>query len=488
MDKIKISRIKDIFIIIIPLIIFIILGTSLIFTNKPATDESWLASSAVNLVREGHMRNTNYITFGDWGPPFFGPLHFFNEILVIKIFGAGLFTIRFLSLFWGLTGLVAIIFLLKKITDNKIIIALSLLLFSTDIFFLKSSSIARPDIMSATLSLIALAIYLNLREKNFILAVFLSNLFIFLSGMTHLNGILGFFALVFSIIYLDRKKINMRVILTAMIPYFAGGLLWGIFLLKNIDQVVSQFQKIINLPFVKNTNLLTIIHDGFVYKYLYGYGLSPLRSSIFSIIKLPIIIFYFINFAVSSIVVKNKYKKIFWWILLIYFIGLTFTSLSQSDFYLCWITPLFIINTSLIFCKFNKKRILKNIFIFCFIAILVISVSRTIYSINRNDYQNKYISDLEEFNKNYYDGGKIYGPGEITFFYGFNDNIIQDDETLGFHTGIVPEYIISNNISFEEYKTVNPKIYKHIRDTLDKKFIKVFEGNYFKFYKNIVYE
>lgn len=484
-NKIKALRIKDVFIIIIPLIIFIILGTSLVFTNKPVTDEAWVASSAVNLVREGHMRNTNYITYGDWGPPLFSPLYFLYEILVIKIFGAGLFAIRFLSLFWGLVGLVAIIFLLKKITNNKIIIFLSLLLISTDIFFLKSSSMARPDIISASLTLTALAFYLNLREKKFILAVFLSNLFIFLSGATHLNGILGFFALVFLIIYLDRKKINLRVVLAAMAPYFVGGFLWGIFIFKNIDAFVSEFQKIVNLPIVKDTNLLTVIHDGFVYKYFYGYGLSPIKSSIFSIIKLPIIIFYFICFVVSPIVVKEKYKKIFWWILLIYFIGLTFTSISQSDYYLCWITPFFIINASLIFCKFDKKRILKNIFIFCFIAILIVSVSRTVYSINRNDYQNKYILDLEEFNKKYYNGGKIYGPGEITFYYGFNDNIIQNDETLGFHTGIVPEFIVTIESSFGEYKTLDSKIYNHIRNTLDKKFIKLFEGNYFTFYKKI---
>jgi len=489
MNKVKNLKIINIFIIFIPLIIFLIIGTGLVLTNKPWTDESFLASSAVNLVREGHMANTNYISLGDLGPPMVNPLYFFNQALVVKIFGASLFMMRFSSLFWGLVALVAIIFLLKKITDNKIIIFLSLLLVSTDIFFLKSSSSARMDMMSASFSLIALAFYFNLREKRFKIAVLLSNLFIGLSILTHVIGILSLFALIFLVIYLDRKKINLKVVLIAIAPYLACGLFWGIYIFKNVDSFVNQFYQIFKPGINKETNLLKLIYNEFSDRYLNAYGLSNERSSVFSIIKLPIIIFYFICFVVSPIIVKEKSKKIFWWILLFYFLGLTFIPIHKSEAYLCWITPFFIINASLIFCKFNGKRILKSVFIFCFIAILLISISRSIYSIKNNDYQNIYISDLKTFNEKYYDGGKIYGPGEITFYYGFNDNIIQDDDTIGFYTKILPEYIATNSryeSNFEEYKTLNFKIYNHIRETLDKKFVKVFEGNYFTFYKKIV--
>ena len=481
-------RIKNLLIIIIPIIIFLILGTSLVFTNRPITDESWHASTAVNLLREGVMRNTNFISWGDIGPSMYSPLFLFNEALVIKIFGISLFTIRFLSLFWGLMGLIAIIFLLKKIINNKIVLFLSLLLVSTDMFFLKSSSTARMDIMSASLTLIAITLYLYLREKKFTLAVFLSNLFICLSGLSHFNGILGLIALIFLIIYLDRKKINLKIILIAIIPYFIGGIFYGIYIFKNYDFFVNQFNNAVK-PNITTINLLKLIHDEFIYRYLYAYGLSPEQSSIFSIIKLPVIIFYFICLIIFPIFVKEKDKKIFWWILLFYFIVFTLEPIYKTESYICWITPFFIISASLIFDKFNVKRALKIIFIFCFIAILIISVSRTVYSINRNDYQNKYISDLKQFNEKYYNGGKIYGPGEITFYYGFNDNIIQDDYTLGFYTGILPEYIATSSDyeeTFENFKTVNVEIYNHIKDTMGRKYIKIFEGNYFTFYKKIV--
>jgi 4-amino-4-deoxy-L-arabinose transferase-like glycosyltransferase len=478
---------KNLFIIIIPILIFLILGIGLIFTNIPIPDESWHTSPAMNLLREGVMRETNFISWGDIGPQIYSPLYYFNEVLVIKIFGFSLFTFRFMCLFWGLLGLIAIIFLLKKIITNNTILFLSLLLVSTDIFFLKSSSYARYDIPSVSLALIAITLYLYLREKKFILAIFLSNLFICLSCLYHFNGLIGFAALIFLIIYLDRKKIKLKVVLVALIPYLIGIILYGIYIFENYSFFINQFNNVINKENVTTLNPLKLIYYEFVYRYLYAYGLSPQQSSIFSLMKIPVIIFYFICLIIFPVFIKEKDKKVFWWILLICFLILTFEPVRKAESYLCWITPFFIISASLIFYKFNAKKVLKIIFIVCFLAIFMISITRTVYSINHNDYQNKYISDLKQFNEKYYNGGKIYGPGEITFYYGYNDNIIQSDYTLGFYTGVLPEYIATNSSfeeSFEDY-TSNVEIYNHIKNTLDKKFIKIFKGNYYTFYKKI---
>ncbi|MCJ7473267.1 MAG: glycosyltransferase family 39 protein, partial [Actinobacteria bacterium] len=194
---------RNFLVFIIPILILIVLTIGLIYTRAPWSDESWLASSAVNLIRNGFMGNTNIIADGTWleginqytfWQP---PLYFLAEAAFLKVFDVGLFQVRFLNLFWALISIGAIYYILRKITNNKIIIFLSLLVLSVDKNFLEASSGGRMDLMAVSFSLISYAVYLNIREKNLSMAIFLGNLFVCLSGLTHGNGILGFCGLLF---------------------------------------------------------------------------------------------------------------------------------------------------------------------------------------------------------------------------------------------------------------------------------------------------
>ncbi|MBA2736159.1 MAG: hypothetical protein H0U50_05130 [Pyrinomonadaceae bacterium] len=61
------------------------------------------------------------------------------------------------------------------------------------------------DMMSASLGFIGIAAFLLLRERNLTLAVLLSQTFVVLSGLTHPNGIIAFFGLLFLTFYFDFR-------------------------------------------------------------------------------------------------------------------------------------------------------------------------------------------------------------------------------------------------------------------------------------------
>jgi 4-amino-4-deoxy-L-arabinose transferase-like glycosyltransferase len=481
--------------LIIPLIIFLFIGSLLIYTERPWVDEAILASSSINLVENGFLGVTNMITEGTklegldeytyWQPPFY----YILEALVFKIFGIGIFQARFLSLFFGLIGLIAVYFILKKSIKINYIIFIGLLILSTDHYYLLSSSNARMDIISNSLTLCAIAVYLINRENRFKIAIILSNTFICLSGLTHPNGVIGFVSLIFLILYLDYKKINFTVILLAFVPYVIGLISWGIYIMQDYRLFLRIFcANITN----ENRNLYTLIYQEFAGRYFSSYwakGGDSIRDYIILLIWIFPIIFYYVNFISGPFMLrKNKSEKFVWWILLIYFLMLMLVMGNKTAKYLNWILVFFIINSLFVFYKLNKKKILRYIGISCMILIVISSALIAYSEIRRDDYSKLFLSDLEQFDENHYNGGKIYGSAEISFFYEFSDDIIQDDKYLGYYTEIIPDYIIIEKRykSFiKNLEATDPEIYSYIDNILNHKFEKIFKGNYYTFYKKI---
>ncbi len=452
----------------------------------PWCDEAWFASSAVNLVRNGFMGNTilndaawpglSQYTF--WQPP----LYFLFEALIFKLFGIGLFQVRFINVFWGIIGMVAIYFSAKELFVNyrKLIIIL-LILIGTDIHYLRAASDGRMDMMSAALSFISFAIFLKLRKKNLYWAIFLSNIFVCLSGLTHPNGLLGLLVLIFLIIYLDRKKINLKIVFIAFIPYIFGALLWGAYIVKDIDAFKMQFFG--NVIREKTLKWEAISHE-LVERYLKSYGFFSDDIRAYS--KIPILVFFFFGIAVAPFIVRHKTFKLIWIMLFICFLGMMFIVGNKTSCYLVWITPLFLMNSIALWQELKRNRFVNIFFSMSFIYIFLISVVASGFFIKRNNLRNLYLSDLNKFSSEYYSGGNIFGSGEIGFYFNFNDDIVQDDVRLGYFTRIKPKYFIVCNRYrrwFERFKENDHELYIYIMRTLANEYIKIFKGKFYTFYE-----
>ncbi|MFN3967028.1 MAG: hypothetical protein ACK4JE_04965, partial [Endomicrobiia bacterium] len=194
-------------ILVVPVFLFLIFTTELIFVQKPWEDEAMFSCASYNLSKNGYLAVPGFRralgTIGVekhiyWIPP----LNMIIGAWWYKIFGYSLFSRRFLALIFGLVGLIVFYIFLKKLRFEDNLIFIALLLTSVDFLYTRHSADGRLcDIMCHILCLSAFVIYLLLREKNFILSVFISNAFVALSCLTHPNGLLGLAGLMFLILF-----------------------------------------------------------------------------------------------------------------------------------------------------------------------------------------------------------------------------------------------------------------------------------------------
>ena len=84
----------------------------------------------------------------------------------------------------------------------------------------------RMDMMCASLGLLALALYIRLRE-NFTLALFVASCVSAVNLFTHPNAIFGMIALAVIVLYFDRNRITIRALLLALLPVPLAGFAVG---------------------------------------------------------------------------------------------------------------------------------------------------------------------------------------------------------------------------------------------------------------------
>jgi 4-amino-4-deoxy-L-arabinose transferase-like glycosyltransferase len=481
-------------IILIPLVIYLGLAVGRIATNVPWCDEAWFASSAVNLVRKGFMGNTLLADETDfprihqytyWLPP----MYFVTEALTFGLAGVGLLQARFISLIWGLASLLAVRSLSGRFFGgSRALTFLSVMLVGTNFFYLESASDGRMDMMAASLSLIGFSVYLSLRTSNLPKAVLLGNVFVCLSGLTHPNGLLGLLVLLFMMIYLDRHRLTFRMLLVALLPYALGAAVWGIYIAQDFEAFRDQL--LLNTLGKEQENVfasgprLTSIYYEIVTRYLKSHGFLAV-DSIIKRAPAPILLFFFLCLFGYPFLAKGK-DRLLWGMLVIIFLGLMFLVGNKTSTYLVWITPFFLMNAIAVWEHVKKSRYVNALFVLAFGYVLLFSLASNAYTIARNDYGNEYLPDLRTFNSTYYKGGLILGGAEIAFFYDFNDEVVQDDNRLGFRTVIRPDYLAISpgyRANFERYKKSEPEAWAHINATLSEDHDMVFKGRAYTFYR-----
>ncbi len=478
---------------LVPVLIYLTLAGGRIATNAPWCDEAWFASSAVNLLRNGFMGNTLLADDTDfprihqytyWLPP----MYFVTEALTFGLAGVGLLQARFMSLLWGLAGLLAVRSLSARFFGgSRALSVLSMTLVGTNFFYLKSASDGRMDMMAAALSLLGLSAYLRFRTSNLSMAILLGNAFICLSGLTHPNGLLGLLALLFMVVYLDRKRITRQTLLITLVPYILGAAAWGTYIARDFSAFREQL--LINTlgrqqeeVFANGLRWSSVYYE-VITRYLKSHGFL----SVDSVIKrapAPVLVLYFLGLFGYPFLAKGK-DLLLWGMLVTIFLGLMFLVGNKTSTYLVWIVPFFLMNVLALWQQVRRRKYADTLFVLALSYILAVSVASNVYTIVRNEYGNQYLPDLRTFNSTYYKGGLICGGAEIAFFYDFNDEIVQDDNRLGFRTGVRPDYLAISpgyRANFQRYKRSEPEAWAHINATLQKDYDLLFEGRAYVFY------
>ena len=227
--------------------IFTILAISSSITYRPEVDEGMFASPAMNLATEGHLGTTILDTSGtkltriEQRTYWVMPLFLLNAAAFFKVFGASLFTFRLVSTFWGLVLLISWYVVVLKLSKSKSTALLAMTLIAFSYLVIVTASMARMDIMSASLGFAGISAFLALRERSLTLAIIVSQTLVVLSGLTHSNGILAFAGLIFLTIYFDYSSLRPKHILFAAVPYIIGGLGFGLWVLQDPTAFRDQF-------------------------------------------------------------------------------------------------------------------------------------------------------------------------------------------------------------------------------------------------------
>lgn len=234
-----------------------------------------------NLIDHSFLDYFHYLDGCQIAPPFYMML---NKAITL-IFGHGIYSVRFLSVFFGCLSVVAFFLLLQKVFTNKLPIIIGTLLFSTNLMLIFFSADFKPYILDVLVTIILLFFYdkINLESaKNFlcwaIVCFFLpffsfTSIFI-LGAMVILKGFDIYKDTDRKPKYIKLFAFSLILLVSAIILYFinrdtaigikAGWYLGHIDSFKSLIMVFIQFFEYINLHFLAPLLIIIAVIWGFI--------------------------------------------------------------------------------------------------------------------------------------------------------------------------------------------------------------------------------
>jgi len=478
---------------------YLVLATAAALTKLPISNEAWFANPALTLIT-GHYLGTPILeTSGTWlrglerYTYWIVPLHILAQAAWYKVFGFGLFSLRLLSVAWGGVALAAWWVILRRLTGNRGISLLGLVLIGTDFTFVMNAATGRMDMMCAALGFAGLAAYLALREQNLAAAVLAGNALGAASGLTHPCGILPFAGLWFLILYFDRSRLRGRFLAIAAVPYLAGAAAWGAYILRNPSAFWAQFSGNVSgiAGEYSGASRLAGLHSPWaaikaeiLVRYLGNFGLS-VRWTQAGHLKLLIPLAFIAGILVLSARPQLRWQKGHRALLLlaaIYFFILTFFEGMKFGRYLVQTVPIFaaILAVAIHSCVANPFRFVPRWLVIAGAVLLVgVQLSVVASQVHRNAYRRDYLTAVEFLKRRMSPQALIMGPGELAFQFGFEGQVI-DDVRLGYYSRKTPDFVVVGDWYQKWFRTVavrRPELYRYIERRLSEEYVEVFRNN-----------
>jgi Dolichyl-phosphate-mannose-protein mannosyltransferase len=476
---------------------FVVLSVASSLTKRPWSDEGWFANAPWNLVTKGWMGTT---VVEQASQPFLNgidrytywvmPLHLILQAAWYKVFGFSLLTMRSLSLIFGLVALGSWYLIMKALSQDKTVTALTVVLLALDYNFIMSSSFGRFDLMCAALGTAGLAAYLALRERNFTLAILLGNCFVVASGMTHHLGILALAGLIFLVFFFDRKQLKWQHLLVALIPYVIAATAWSFYIFQSPQLFLTQFKgnATADNRLGALTSPLSGLYREITERYLIGFGLGPHSSGNTGPIRLKaLILLSYVVALVGALLVKDIRNKKGYRALLIlsalYFVLLTIWDNQKLTWYLIHVIPIYtaILAVFVVWCW--RQRFVPRWFLAgCMFVFLGLQLGGVLQRIRLDPYHKSFAPASDFLKEHAQSNQVIMASAELGFGLGGFDNLI-DDSRLGFYSGKQPDFIVIEEVyrtEIDSFKNRRPQIYQFIQSRLSNDYVKVYDHNFYE--------
>lgn len=480
------------------ILLFLVLSVGSSITNRPHIDEGMFASPAINLANKGFLGTTvletenSPLTRIEQRTYWVMPLFLLNTAAAFKTLGMSLFTMRLVSVFWGLVLLAAWYFIVLKLSDNRNIAALCLLLIAGNYTILDTASLGRMDIMSAALGFSALAAYLHWREKDLSRAVLFSQCLVVLAGLTHPNALLAFFGLLFLTLYFDFRRLSLKHIALAAVPYLIGGTAFGIWVFQDFEAFRAQFidNALMGGRMSGTSSPLSGFIREFTEKYPHAYGLGANSGGHSGPIYLKsLIIVSYIAGVLGVIFTKSLRNNRNYLILLvltaIYFVLMSVIDGQKQTPYLVYLIPFYCALLAIwLEWAWRSNFVPRTLLIASVAGLLILQTGGMALRIKQNTYGNCYLPLTKFLKENTAENELIMGGADIGFNLGFPKNHVADGR-FAYYTGKRPKFIIydsSVEISWLDSKTLYPELYAHLPRLLQEYEV-VYENAAYKVYQ-----
>jgi hypothetical protein len=460
------------------LLTLLIIVTPLLFTSaflylsSPSVwpDEAIYVDTAKELLNSGTIR-TNIVNGAIYGleklAAWYPPIFFYLLAAWIKFFGSAIETVRLLPLSLGIISLITFYFLLKTITKNSIVAIGGTLLLSIDAFFGLAARIARMDMLTYLLNLIAIAFFLTLRKKS-TKWLLVPGTFAAISTVTHPFGLIpvvvvSLSILIENIVLYKNSKIKLVevIVITSKklfyftVPVIISVSLWLISLRGNLELFIIQNQ----LQFLRKKQLLPYLFQLFSANNYFRY---------------LIFLYILINISILFLYIKTK-KFAFLFSVVGFAVSLFAILWGKEMWYLLYLQPFTALGIVLIFKHYQFSDKLSYIFayfpvVLFFLIHILISVSLindvTVNTKNYNLFATQISRQIPNNSKVFISSipdpyFKLQERKDLTL-YEFTTVPIKDQQNQKLLNS--SDYIIYN-VSF------NPQIPKYIKHNSDKQYV-----------------
>jgi hypothetical protein len=485
-------------------VLYFLLAAGTALSKRPWSDEGWFASPAYNLINNGHMGTTILESVEPRGQQkginqytyWVMPLDIVAQAAWYKITGFGIFQMRMLSAVWGLVAAISLWFIVYRLSGNRNVALLAASIAALDYTFITGASFGRMDMMCAALNFAGFASFLLLREKHFGVAILVSQACIVASGLTHPYGALGLFGLAFLTLYLDRKRVGLRHVAIALIPYVVGAAGWGLYILQRPDLFMSQFVGNATAGGNGGGRLDGLfapweaLYREITLRYMVAFGMGAHSAGHSSLAKLKIfMLLTYVAGIIGSVFVRsirtNPGYRVLIFLTGIYFLLLTLFDGQKLAWYLVHTIPLFAALLAIfVHWLWTSTRMPRWAIALPLVLFAMLQLGGIAQRIRQREYQKTYLPAASFLKANAEPSSLIMGSSELAFALGFDANLV-DDVRLGYYTGKRPDFIVVEEVyqdAFIGVSTQNMDVYQHILDLLGNEYRPVYDHNHYKIY------
>jgi len=476
-------------------LVYLCLGLTNVFFRSPWCDEAWFSSPAYNLAYKGFMGTTVLepasstwksvnLTGIDRHTYWVMPLSLLQNAAAFRIFGFRVFSIRLLSMCWGLLALAAWGTILWKLTGRPLLTLGSLGLIVVDFHFMLQASDGRMDIMTFALGWCGVAAYLLLRERSFTLAVAVSQCLTAMAFFTHPNGLMLALILAATTLYFDRARVRLGTVAIAALPYLAIAAGWALYITQSPSDFMKQFLGNAADRGPTITTPLAALALEISHRYMDNFGLAAWSSAAGRLNLIPLAIFLAGIAAclmVREIRQDRAYRLLLIWTAIVCFF-LTEMEGLKTYMYLVYLTPLYsvllAVATGWIWLRRPRWRLPVAAVLLVFV---ILQATRTPITVSRRSRKATFDPAVRYLQARFRPDTFIMGDASLIFGLGPDWHVL-DDFRLGFESGKRAEVVVIN-ASWEDriqmMQTLKPAAFAFVSELLRSEYREAYnQGGY----------